>query len=186
MWAQRFALALALLAERGDATEAHLLLKARVMRTCARLRMADDSGEVLQNTWVAILDLMRDHVKAPIIARQTDSIIWNKAVDLIRGRERERKLALLEESLRAHEKVDALDDLNLEQELAVLMHRLREEHPDQYDAVALSLQSATHEEALAKWQERNSRKITPENFRQMHHRGTQSLRQYWESSNDKA
>ena len=185
MWTLRFALALATLIEGGDGTEAQLLLEAMVVSACIRLRMPDDAGDVLQNTWIAILELARAHTTAPRIAKQIKAIIHNKAVNIIRARERVRKLDALWESTQAAEpSVGSIDDLNIDEELTILLARLRQDHPQQYDAVNLSLHCANHEEARAKWQNLHAKQITADNFRQMHYRGTQKLRRYWEQTND--
>lgn len=184
MWTQRFALALALLIERGEGTEAHLLLETRVIALCRRFRMLDDVADVLQNTWMRILRLMQRHATAPSIANQTTTIIHNEAVNVIRAREQDRKLEALWTASMSDAHDAELDERHIEEELAILLSRLREEHPAQHDAITLALHAADHEEARVRWQTHRSEVVSAENFRQMIHRGTRRLRQYREDDND--
>lgn len=184
MWTQRFALALAILSERGDGTEAQLLLETRVLVICRRFRMLDDVGDVLQNTWLRILILMQRHATAPTIANQTTTIVRNEAVNTIRGREQGRKLDALWEAHVADAQESELDEVHIEEELSILLARLREDHPAQHDAIAFALHSADHEEARASWQKHHAEAISAENFRQMIHRGTRRLRQYRGEANE--
>jgi DNA-directed RNA polymerase specialized sigma24 family protein len=185
MWTSRFALALALLMEFSDATEAHLLLKAKVAAVCRRRRIVDDTEEVLQNVWIAVLQLLSKHIIATNIADQTSMIVENQAINVVRERVRIRKLdALWEASSLVDESQSTTDDSSIDIELSNLLTQLRIDNPRQFDAVELTLQSLDQEEARHKWQLRNAAQITPVNFRQMYHRGTRRLRAYWENSND--
>ena len=183
MWTQRFALALALLIETGDGEKADLLLKAKVMAVCRKLRMADDCFDVLQNTWIAIIALMRNYATSPSIANQTPNIIRNQAVNLIRKRASTRKLDMLWSRQTPDDSL-APEEPNVDEELAILLAQLRLENPRQHDAIALVLRSVNHEEARTQWQRLHQVRITPANFRQLCHRGTVRLRRYWEQSDD--
>lgn len=190
MWdEQRFALGLAKLVETDDATDAHVMLQALVVSVCRKWRMPDDAGDVLQNTWGAIIDKARAHIPYPRIARQVPAIARNQAKRVVNGRERRRSLeqqfqAFLRDSGTGAAEDLSLEEVNIDEELAILMLRLKEENKRQFDAVKLTLQSTNQEEARRKWETLYGTSITPDNFRKLHSRGTKRMRHFREQSND--
>ena len=187
---QVFAVALARLVEHNDGTDAQVMLKALVAATCRKYQIGEDALDVLQSTWEEILKKAQSHQTYPSIARQVRNIVRNEAVDIVRTRIKSRKVVeQVDHHLRAigahvDEDIASDDSIDIDEELAALLQRLREEHDRQYDAVNLARQSSSHEEARLKYEQLRNTTITPENFRQLHSRGTKRLRRYWEQSND--
>lgn len=180
----RLALALATLIEHNDASSADLLVRTLVFSVCRKFRIKDDFDDLLNMTWEAILQHARNNARADHIARQVVGIAQNKARTIIARREACRRTEARWAASQINTQIDIDLEPSIEDELGVLLARLNSEHPDQHDAIALTLSCRTREEARRAWQEKKGRQVTAANFRQMYCRGTGHLRKYWEESYD--
>ena len=180
----RLALALATWIEHSDASSADLLVRTIVFSVCRKFRIKEDFDDLLSLTWEAILQHVRNHVRADHIARQVSGIAKNKARTLIDRREARRRTEARWAASEINMQIDFDAEPDVDEELGALLARLNLEHPDQHDAIALTLSCRTREEARMAWQEKKGRQVTAANFRQMYCRGTGRLRKYWEQNND--